>query len=88
MIFERTDKLIDNSIEFGDLKQGDTFIFASSCNYHSEDPIIYMKCDGNIMHGYYNCVRLSDGFVSFVRRDLLVKRIDGAFVYSLEEGDD
>lgn len=85
MEIERKDKPKEDSIEFRDLKRGDTFIFASGCNYHSEDPIMYMKCEGAGDH--YNYVRLSDGYASYIRGDLLVKKVNGKFVYSLEEGD-
>ena len=85
MEIERTDKpKKDDSLYFSDLNFGETFI----CVFAQCDPIVYMKCFGTRYGNEYNAIRLCDGHLSNAKGDLLVKKVNGKFVYSLEEGDD
>lgn len=85
MKVERTDKpKEDDSLYFSDLNFGETFI----CAFVRYDPTVYMKCFGTRYGNEYNAIRLCDGHLSYAKVDLRVKRVNGKFVYSLEEGDD
>ena len=88
MEIERTDTpKEDDSLYFKQLDYGETFICALTHNYNTEDQIVYMKCFGARYGNEYNSVRLCDGYLSYAKGDLLVKRVHGKFAYSLEEGD-
>lgn len=78
----------DDSLYFRDLEYGETFILAFTHNYNAEDQLVYMKCFGTKYENERNTIRLCDGYLSCVKGDVPVKKVNGKFVYSLEEGDE